>query len=64
MERKKVIKSLAEIPDFDSEEEEQDFWDTHTLSLKLLDELPEPPPNMIPPVRDEEPVPPQRRRHG
>ncbi|MGH2587921.1 MAG: hypothetical protein ACRDJE_23620 [Dehalococcoidia bacterium] len=60
MEPKKVIKSLAEIPDFDSEEEEQDFWDTHTLSTKLLDELPEPPPEMMPPVRDKKPVPPQR----
>ena len=41
MKRKKIleIKALSEIPKFKSEDQERKFWETHTLSDKLWDEL-------------------------
>jgi hypothetical protein len=35
-----VINSLDEIPHFDSEDDERDFWDTHEFSDELWDSLP------------------------
>ena len=44
MKRKKIleIKALSEIPKFKSEDQERKFWETHTLSDKLWDELYDP----------------------
>lgn len=38
----KKINSLAEIPDFKSEDDEWEFWQSHGLSEKLMDELYDP----------------------
>ncbi len=46
------INSLDEIPQFGSEEEEADFWDTHSFSEELLNSLPPVPDEELPPVRD------------
>jgi len=35
-----VINSLDEVPDFATEDEEREFWWTHTLSPKLMNSLP------------------------
>lgn len=44
-----TVRDLAEIPDFASERQEAEFWDTHTMSDELWDSLP--------PVEDEAPLP-------
>ena len=41
-EKIKTIHSLSEIPNFKSEDEEREFWETHDLSTKLWDELYDP----------------------
>ena len=46
-----VIHSLDEIPDFASEKEEAEFWDTHELSDELWDQLPRVPEDELPPPR-------------
>jgi hypothetical protein len=46
-----TIESLDEIPQFGSEAEEAEYWDTHEFSDELWDSLPEPPPDWLPPVR-------------
>lgn len=46
------INSLDEIPDFASDEEEADFWDTHSFSEELLESLPPVPDEELPPVRN------------
>ena len=43
-----VIRSLDEIPDFKTESEEADFWDTHAMSDELWDSLP--PADDLPPL--------------
>lgn len=42
--RKKIteVNSLKEVPVFKTEEQERKYWDTHTLSDKLWDELYDP----------------------
>lgn len=35
-----TVRDLAEIPDFASERQEAEFWDTHTMSDELWDALP------------------------
>ncbi len=37
----KIIHSLDEIPDFDSEDAERDWWAEHDLSKELYDSLPD-----------------------
>ena len=38
----KEVKSLSEIPRFKTEDEERDFWETHSLSDVLWDALYDP----------------------
>jgi hypothetical protein len=38
--RMTVINSLDEVPDFSSEDDEREFWATHTLSDALWNSLP------------------------
>lgn len=35
-----TVHKLEEIPDFGSEQQEAEFWDTHTMSDELWDSLP------------------------
>ncbi len=44
-----TVQSLEEIPEFASEREEAEFWDTHTMSDDLW--------NALPPAEDELPPP-------
>lgn len=46
-----VIHRLDEIPRFASEKEEAHYWDTHTFSDELWDQLEVPPESELPPVR-------------
>jgi predicted DNA binding CopG/RHH family protein len=36
---RRPIERWDEVPQFASEQEEQEFWDSHTLSERLLDEM-------------------------
>ncbi|MEJ7842565.1 MAG: CopG family antitoxin [Rubrobacter sp.] len=47
----KEISSLEEIPDFKSEEEEAEFWATHSLGDEILDKMGPVPEDELPPVR-------------
>lgn len=49
--RMKEISSLEEIPDFKSEEEEAEFWATHSLGDEILDKMGPVPEDELPPVR-------------
>jgi hypothetical protein len=42
----KVIHSLDEIPDFESEDEEREWWWEHELSDELWDSLPKTTPKL------------------
>ena len=37
-----TVKALSEIPEFRSEDAERKYWETHSLSRKLWDELYDP----------------------
>ncbi len=37
----KVVRSLGEIPDFSTEDEERDWWAEHELSEELWNSLPD-----------------------
>lgn len=45
------IRSEDDIPEFASEEEEREFWDTHSFSEELLERLQVPAPDWLPPPR-------------
>lgn len=45
------IQRLEDVPEFESEAEEREFWDTHSFSEELLEQLLEPEPDWMPPVR-------------
>jgi hypothetical protein len=47
----KEIQSLDEIPSFASEEEEAEFWATHSLGEELLDQMEPIPDGVLPPPR-------------
>ncbi len=47
----KEIQSLEEIPDFTSEAEEAEFWATHSLGERLLDQMEPVPEDELPPSR-------------
>lgn len=49
--RMNVIRSLKEIPVFTSETEEREFWDTHSLSDGLLEQMGPVPDEELPPAR-------------
>ncbi len=38
----KEIKKWSEIPDFDTEDEEREFWDTHSIGAELLEDFDRP----------------------
>lgn len=38
----KEIKEWSEIPEFDTEDEEREFWDTHSIGAELLDDFDRP----------------------
>jgi predicted DNA binding CopG/RHH family protein len=46
-----VIRSLSEIPRFDLEDQEADFWQTHRLSDDLLDRMEPSQDEGLPPAR-------------
>jgi hypothetical protein len=46
-----VLHSLDEIPEFATEDEEDEFWATHSLGPELLDQMGPPPPGLLPPPR-------------
>jgi len=50
-ERMKEISSLEEIPGFKSEEEEAEFWATHSLGNELLEKMGPVRENVLPPAR-------------
>lgn len=45
------IHSVSDIPDFETEEEEAQFWSTHSLSREMIEAAEPPPPEEMPPVR-------------
>lgn len=45
------IHRLEDVPEFASEAEEREFWDTHSFSEELLEQLREPEPDWMPPVQ-------------
>lgn len=47
----KEIQSPKEIPDFESEEEEAEFWATHSLGDGFLDKMGPVPDNVLPSAR-------------
>jgi hypothetical protein len=46
-----VINDVSEIPSFQNEDEEHEFWSTHEMSEELWDKLPPVPDDELPPVR-------------
>jgi hypothetical protein len=46
-----IIYSDDDVPLFASDEEEREFWDTHTNSPERLEEFGPPPPGLLPPPR-------------
>jgi predicted DNA binding CopG/RHH family protein len=50
-EKLKEIHSFEEIPKFESEEEEADFWATHSLGDELLEKMGPVPEGVLPPAR-------------
>ena len=46
-----TIQSLDEMPHFATEQEEAEYWATHSLSDDLWDTLPAPVPEWLPPAR-------------
>jgi hypothetical protein len=59
-----IIHSLDEIPQFASEDEEADYWETHELSVEVWRSLPRVPDELLPPVRAVEQPPHTRRATG
>jgi hypothetical protein len=57
----RTIESISEIPSFDSEAEEADFWSTHKLSDRLWESLPPVPDEDLPRTRARSTV--RRRRY-
>jgi hypothetical protein len=47
------IQSWDEVPAFADEDEEADFWSTHSLGQALLNTMAPPPPGLLPPARGE-----------
>ncbi|MGH3086678.1 MAG: CopG family antitoxin [Rubrobacteraceae bacterium] len=47
----KEVNSLEEIPEFESEAEEAEFWSTHSFGDGLLDEMKPIPEGELPPPR-------------
>jgi hypothetical protein len=45
------IHRLEDVPEFASEADEREFWDTHSFSEELLEQLREPEPDWLPPPR-------------
>jgi hypothetical protein len=46
-----VIRNDADIPEFATDEDERDFWASHTESEDRLEALAPPPPDFLPPPR-------------
>lgn len=44
------IQSWDDVPDFETEAEEAEFWDTHTLGERLLDRMEAIPDGVLPPA--------------
>jgi uncharacterized protein (DUF4415 family) len=51
--KRKEIKSWDEVPAFQTEREEQEWWDEHTLSEELLEQFGPVPEGELPPPREE-----------
>ena len=49
--RLKTIKSWDEVPEFKSEREEHEFWGSHSLSEKMLENFHPPAEGELPPPR-------------
>ena len=45
-----TLESDADIPTFANEDEEHEFWATHTFGDRLLEEFGPPPPGLLPPA--------------
>lgn len=45
------IHSFDEVPDFQNEDEEDEFWSTHDLGQEILDQMAPPPEGLLPPPR-------------
>ena len=49
----KVLESLDDLPVFETEAEEEDFWATHELGQGILDQMGPMEPGILPPPRVE-----------
>lgn len=51
--RLKTIHSWDEVPDFENEQEEHEFWGSHSLSEEMLEDFQSPLDGELPPPRPE-----------
>jgi hypothetical protein len=52
-----VLRSMDDVPEFENEDQEAEFWATHELSDEIIDQMGPPPDGLLPPS-DSHPRPP------
>jgi hypothetical protein len=57
MKRMKVLRSMDDVPEFENEDQEAEFWATHELGDEIIDQMGPPPDGLLPPP-DSHPRPP------